>query len=196
MAREYDKLHLVPFGEFSPFPFLEKIVQGIGAFRPGEERVLFDLADAGSSDDRLGVLICYEVIFPAEAREAVRSGATLLANITNDAWFGRLGAPVQHLEMSQVRAIESRVPLVRAANTGISAIVDPWGRVRSRTGLFEEGLLVATVRPGPRPGSLYLRVGDVFASACALAVAGAILAARAGRASREPRPLAADRDPE
>ncbi|MCA9571502.1 MAG: apolipoprotein N-acyltransferase, partial [Myxococcales bacterium] len=115
VADRYDKLHLVPFGEYSPVPFLSAFVEGVGNFRPGEQRVLFDIPGFG----RIGTLICYEAIFPEEARAAVRGGARLLVNITNDAWFGELGAPVQHLEMAVARAVENRVWVVRAANTGI-----------------------------------------------------------------------------
>ncbi|MFN7951936.1 MAG: apolipoprotein N-acyltransferase [bacterium] len=155
----YDKMHLVPFGEWSPFPFLEKIVAGVGNFHPGREHVTFAIGDR----IRFAVLICYEAIFPMEARHAVAAGARLLVSITNDAWFGRLGAPYQHLEMAQVRAIENRVWLARAANTGVSTFVDPWGRRVSETGLFVDGTLSGAVTLGPVLQSFYLRYGDVFA---------------------------------
>ncbi len=155
----YDKMHLVPFGEWSPFPFLEKIVAGVGNFHPGKEHVTFAVGE----HIRFAVLICYEAIFPMEARHAVAAGARFLVSITNDAWFGRLGAPYQHLEMAQVRAIESRVWLARAANTGVSTFVDPWGRRVSETGLFVDGTLSGTVTLGPVLQSFYLRYGDVFA---------------------------------
>ncbi|MBK7975751.1 MAG: apolipoprotein N-acyltransferase [Deltaproteobacteria bacterium] len=186
----YDKMHLVPFGEWSPFPFLEKIVAGVGNFHPGRVHTNFD---AGSGI-RFAVLICYEAIFPAEARAAVLEGARLLVSITNDAWFGRFGAPWQHLEMAQVRAIESRVWLARAANTGVSTFIDPWGRRVSETGLFAEATLEGEVHMGPVLQSFYLRYGDAFVCAAGLVVV-AVLATRlldrrpwraiAGRAARD-----------
>jgi apolipoprotein N-acyltransferase len=179
----YDKMHLVPFGEWSPFPFLEKVVAGVGNFHPGHSHTTFD---AGHGI-RFAVLICYEAIFPAEARAAVLAGARLLVSITNDAWFGHLGAPWQHLEMAQVRAVESRVWLARAANTGVTTFVDPWGRRLSETGLFEETTLTGEVRLGPVLQSVYLRYGDVFARATGLVVLGVLLVrrfpVRSGRAS-------------
>ena len=97
-------------------------------------------------DIRLGVLICYEGIFPEAARDYKRRNADLLVNITNDAWFGRTSAPYQHLSMTVFRAIENRLYLVRAANTGISAIIDPTGEILSRTGIFERTTLKGEVK--------------------------------------------------
>lgn len=176
----YDKMHLVPFGEWSPFPFLEKIVAGVGNFHPGKVHTRFD-AGAGI---RFAVLICYEAIFPAEARAAVQEGARLLVSITNDAWFGRLGAPWQHLEMAQVRAIESRVWLARAANTGVSGFIDPWGRRVSETALFTEATLEGEVHLGPVLQSFYLRYGDVFVRAAGLVVAAVLVIRLLGTRSR------------
>ena len=167
----YDKMHLVPFGEWSPFPFLEKVVAGVGNFHPGRVHTTFD---AGSGV-RFAVLICYEAIFPAEARAAVLAGARFLVSITNDAWFGRLGAPWQHLEMAQVRAIESRVWLARAANTGVTTFIDPWGRRVSETALFAETTLEGEVRLGPVLQSFYLRYGDVFVRAAGLVVTAVLV---------------------
>ena len=123
---------------------------------------------------RFAALICYEGIFPGLTRRFVAAGARLLVNISNDAWYGRTSAPYQHLAMAAVRAVENRVPLVRATHTGISAVVDPVGRIRSRTPLFEEAVFVDTVHI-KEPGSVYLAVGDVFVYAClagVLALAG------------------------
>ncbi|MBI3025102.1 MAG: apolipoprotein N-acyltransferase, partial [Candidatus Tectomicrobia bacterium] len=122
----YDKMHLVPFGEYVPFArflfFVKKLVPVIGAFAEGEQAVVFD-APGG----RFGVLICFEVIFPHVARRL--RDAQFLVNITNDAWFGRSAASEQHLSMVALRAVELRVPVVRAANTGISALIDARGRI-------------------------------------------------------------------
>jgi apolipoprotein N-acyltransferase len=153
-----DKIHLVPFGEYVPLgsflPFVNKLVTGIGDYSPGEINPL------PIQGHQLGVLICYEVIFPELAREYVRQGSDLLVNITNDAWFGDSSAPWQHLAMARFRAIENRVWLARAANTGISAFISPSGRVVEQTSLFDTGFLVGKVGLGARPG-LYSRMGDL-----------------------------------
>jgi apolipoprotein N-acyltransferase len=165
----YDKLRLVPFGEYVPFQsllfFVDKMVEGVGHFVPGSEATVFQVP-AG----RFGVLICYEGIFPSLSRALVAGGAEFLINITNDAWFGRTSAPHQHLAMVTLRAVENRVPIVRAANTGVSAIVDIDGRIRWRTPLFEEAARIDTVAwPGIQ--TFYTRHGDVFAGGCGLASA-------------------------
>ena len=115
-----------------------------------------------TSIGRVGVLICYEAIFPAEARELFRAGAEVLVTITNDAWFGRSAAPVQHLAMAALRAVEGRAFLLRAANTGISALVAPDGRIVEASGLFTPQVLFGSI--APRSGmSPYTRYGDLFA---------------------------------
>jgi apolipoprotein N-acyltransferase len=154
-----DKIHLVPFGEYVPlkslFPFLDKLVAGIGDFSPGTVNPL------SMNDHQIGVLVCFEGIFPELARNYVRKGSDLLVNITNDAWFGRSSAPDQHLAMTRFRAIENRIWVARAANTGISAFIAPSGRIQGKTAVFEEAVTVA--RAGLGAGdSLYTRFGDVF----------------------------------
>lgn len=170
-----DKLHLVPFGEYVPLgnilTFINKIVVGIGDFAPGEKAVTLD---AGGT--KLGIQVCYEVIFPELAREYVRAGARVLVAITNDAWFGRSSAPYQHLSISIFRAIETRTPLIRAANTGITAIVDKNGHISTMTGLFVEGYRTGEIEPGSGQ-SLYLTIGDVPAGLCLLLTAGVALLA-------------------
>jgi len=158
-----DKIHLVPFGEYVPLasflPFIEKLVVGIGDFSPG---TVSPLPMNGLS---LGTLVCFESIFPELARDYVESGAALLVNITNDAWFGRSSAPWQHLVMSRFRAVENRTWVVRAANTGISAIIDPAGTIRARSPLFEDAAISGAV--GTAPGaSLYRRTGDLLPLTC------------------------------
>jgi len=154
-----DKIHLVPFGEYVPLsgflPFVNKLVVGIGDYSSGTINPL------PIKDHHLGVLVCYEVIFPELAREYVRQGSDLLVNITNDAWFGQSSAPWQHLAMARFRAIENRVWLVRAANTGISALISPAGRIVQQTGLFEAAFTNAEVGLGARP-RLYSRMGDLI----------------------------------
>jgi apolipoprotein N-acyltransferase len=114
---------------------------------------------------RFSVMICYEVIFPGEVREFVRAGAQFLVNITNDAWFGRSGAPSQHLAMAAMRAVENGTYLVRAANTGVTAVIAPTGAILGETGIFTEAALVGTIRlrQGETP---YTRYGDVLAWVC------------------------------
>jgi len=111
------------------------------------------------------VMICYEVIFPGEVREFVDGGAAFLVNITNDAWFGRSGAPYQHLAMAAMRAVENGTYLVRAANTGVTAVIAPSGEILAQTGIFTEASLVGTIRPR-RTETLYTRYGDVLAWTC------------------------------
>ncbi len=168
----YDKLRLVPFGEYVPLQpllfFVDKMVEGVGDFASGREATVFTLHEG-----RFGVLICYEAIFPGLSRELVARGADVLVNITNDAWFGRTSAPHQHLAMVTLRAVENRVPVVRAANTGISAVIDVDGGIRWQTGLFEEAAR-ADVVAWPRIDTVYTRFGDVFAGVCALASAAMI----------------------
>ncbi|MFQ5913729.1 MAG: apolipoprotein N-acyltransferase [Nitrospinota bacterium] len=164
---EYHKMHLVPYGEYIPlkrwFPFIRKMVTGIGDFLPGVQRTVFPHAKAPFS-----VLICYEVIFPDEVRRFVRGGARMLVNVTNDAWFGRSAAPYQHLAMAALRAVENRAPLVRAANTGVTAVVDASGRIRRATDLFVRTGVVTSVLPArPAALSFYTRFGDLFAYLCA-----------------------------
>ncbi len=157
-----DKVHLVPFGEYVPFgrflPFVNKLAVGIGDFSPGTVSPLpMDGANAG-------VLVCYEGIFPELARDYVRRGSDLLVNITNDAWFGRSSAPYQLLAMTRFRAVENRVWVARAANTGVSAFITPAGRILARTPLFEATALTGKVGLGAR-STLYNRIGDVFPAA-------------------------------
>ncbi len=157
-----DKIHLVPFGEYVPLgsflPFVNKLVAGIGDYSPGEINPL------PLKGHQLGVLVCYEVIFPELARESVRQGSDLLINITNDAWFGKSSAPWQHLAMARFRAVENRVWLARAANTGISAFIAPSGRIVEQSQLFEKTFLVGKVGLGARPG-LYSHMGDLIPGA-------------------------------
>ncbi|GLI39714.1 apolipoprotein N-acyltransferase [Geobacter hydrogenophilus] len=170
-----DKIHLVPFGEYVPMakllPFVNKLVAGIGDFSPGAQVAALD-----TGKGRIGILVCFEGIFPELSRAYVRAGSRLLVNITNDAWFGRSSAPYQHLSMTVFRAVENRVPLVRAANTGITSIIDSKGHIRGMTSLFEEAVLNGEVRLGEGE-SFYNRYGDVFAWACV--AGGAIVTALA-----------------
>jgi apolipoprotein N-acyltransferase len=168
----YDKIHLVPFGEYVPLKrllfFVEAIAAEIGDFTPGRQTTVFPLEGAP-----FGTVICYEVIFPDLFRRFVAGGASFMANITNDAWFGDSGGPLQHLAMVPLRAVENRVAVVRAANTGVSALVLPSGEIRSTLPLGARGTLRADVPLG-RGGTFYTRFGDLFAYVC-LALSGAAL---------------------
>lgn len=174
---DYRKMHLVPFGEALPFqgilPALRKVDFGEADFTPGTEKTLFTAGEA-----RFGVAICFEAIFPAMTRDLVRRGAQVIVTITNDAWYGRSSAAWQHARMSLVRSVEDGVHQVRSANTGISFVSDPFGRVLAETGLFVEDLLMVPIEPACVP-TFYLRHGDLSLLAAlavtAVALAGALL---------------------
>ena len=161
----YDKIHLVPFGEYVPLPrllfFVQRLAQGIGDFVPGKTYTLLP-APSGP----VSVAICFEVIFPDLVRRFVREGAHWMATLTNDAWFGRTGAPYQHFSMVVFRSVENRIPFARAANTGISGFIDPWGRILETTPLFETTYRMALLRPRTAR-TLYTRYGDWFVLLCA-----------------------------
>jgi apolipoprotein N-acyltransferase len=141
----YRKVHLVPFGEYVPAKrllfFAAPLVEAVSDFSPGSRVNTLSVGEG-----RLSVAICYEVVYPGLIREGIRNGSALLTTITNDAWFGRSSAPAQHFAMAAMRAIEQGRYLVRAANTGISGVVDPYGRVLLASDLFVEGAWTADVR--------------------------------------------------
>jgi len=169
----YAKQHLVPFGEYVPWPkilfFVHHIAAGSVDFVPGTNPgpLLFE-------GPPLGVLICYEAIFPQISRETVRRGAQVLVNITNDAWYGDTGGPYQHLDISRWRAIEFRVPLVRAANTGISAAFGATGQECGRLALNTQGFLTCSIHPMSYL-SFYAKYGDLFAWLCVFSTLCAII---------------------
>jgi apolipoprotein N-acyltransferase len=158
----YDKVHLVPFGEYVPLgkllTFVNRLVPAAGDFDSGD--VISPLKHGRLS---AGILICFEAIFPELARAHARKGANILVNLTNDAWFGMTSAPYQHLSMTVMRSVENRLPIVRAANTGFSAFITPWGEILAQSDLFTEAALRHPVDIS-RPGlTFYARYGDVFA---------------------------------
>jgi len=160
----YDKVHLVPFGEYVPLKWIlpfKKLTEGVGDFTAGAGPVPIRF-EGGA----IGVLVCFESIFPEIARDEVKNGATVLAVITNDGWFGRSAAPYQHFEMSILRAVENKTFLLRAANTGISALIDPVGRVRKKTKLFEKAVLVDEIGLRRDRTTFYTAYGDLFAYVC------------------------------
>jgi apolipoprotein N-acyltransferase len=174
----YDKIELVPFGEYVPARailgyFVNKIVNGMGDLIPGSEQTLFDFKGA-----KLGILICYESIFPNLTRREVNEGADVLVNITNDAWYGESSAPYQVLAMAALRSVETKVPMVRVANTGFTALIEPSGRITNRTPLFKRGTTIVDVSWRP-VRTLYTIVGDLFAEICfVLTLIGLIVAWR------------------
>ena len=157
-AAVYRKMHLVPFGEYVPFKdllfFVKPLVEAVSDFSPGRQVTMLPVNGHMAS-----TAICYEVTYPSLMREGVRQGSELLTTITNDAWYGESSAPFQHFEMAAMRAIEQGRYLVRAANTGISGIVDPYGRVLARTTLGEATVVVGEAR-FVQARTLYATMGD------------------------------------
>jgi len=153
----YDKIRLVPFGEYVPLsdllPFVDKLVPGEGEFARGKWQSPFNTPVPS------GLLICYEVAFPSLVRREVLDGSRFLINVTNDAWFGRSWGPYQHLSVAAVRAAENGVPLVRAANTGISSVIDRAGRIRESVPLNTRGIIVTEITTGSGM-TPYTRFGD------------------------------------
>ena len=163
----YDKRHLVPFGEYVPLkkylPFINHLVQAAGNFAQGDRQ-----SPLRERDRSMGVLICFEAIFPELARDLSREGANLLVNITNDAWFGTTSAPYQHLSMAVFRSVETGIPMIRAANTGFSAFIGTDGKILSKTHLFVEAVLDQSIPVSPSKPTLYTRSGDLFAGGLVL----------------------------
>jgi apolipoprotein N-acyltransferase len=175
VAAVYRKMHLVPFGEYVPLQrllfFVKPIVEAVSDFVPGTEAVLLPVGD-----HRASTAICYEVIFASLMRQFVVNGSELLTTITNDAWYGTSSAPYQHWEQAAMRAIEGGRYLARAANTGISGFVDPYGRVLQKTTLFTPAMLVADLR-FISERTIYTRIGDLVAWASLAVTLAAFLAA-------------------
>ncbi len=195
-AARYDKRHLVPFGEYVPFrdvfSFVRKLAREAGTFEAGSGVHLLPWGR-----ERLGMSICYEVVFPAEVAELVRGGATILTTITNDAWYGDTAAPWQHLRAARFRAAESRRPMLRAAITGVSALIAPDGSIAADLPLFRQGVIRARVagRTALTPYTRHPALVPALASAVA---AFAIIAAYARRrrpAEDRPARLAAHEPP-
>ena len=170
----YRKMHLVPFGEYVPLKrvlfFVGPIVEAVSDFTPGDVPVLLPVGSNMAS-----TAICYEVIYGSLMRRFVLDGSQLLTTITNDAWYGRSSAAYQHWDQAAMRAIENGRYLARAANTGISGFVDPYGRVLAKSDLFEQALLVEDIR-FIDARTIYSRIGDLVAWLCLALTAAALLA--------------------
>jgi apolipoprotein N-acyltransferase len=169
-------MHLVPFGEYVPLQrllfFVGPIVDAVSNFTPGERPVLLPIGDR-----LVSTAICYEVIYGSLMRRFVRDGSELLTTITNDAWYGRSSAAYQHWDQAAMRAIENGRYLARAANTGVSGFVDPYGRALAKSKLFEQTVLVQDVRL-IRARTFYTRAGDLIAWLSLAFTAAALLAVR------------------
>ncbi|HIB55221.1 MAG TPA: apolipoprotein N-acyltransferase, partial [Nitrospirales bacterium] len=181
----YDKIHLVPFGEYVPqfLAFVNKLAHGIGDYVPGNEHTIMS-----GPHGRFGVAICFEVIYPDLVRQFVKQGAEYMVTITNDAWYDRSSAPYQHFSMVVFRAIENRVPFARAANTGISGFIDADGSIKRTTDLFTQTAIVDTVTVG-LDRTVYTIYGDVFAYTCAGFVLGFIFLTLGLQKRRKGRPM-------
>jgi apolipoprotein N-acyltransferase len=170
----YDKVHLVPFGEYLPFPrvfaFAGGLTKEVGEFQRGASR---SPLDAGGQ--RFGMFICYESIFPDEVRQGPLQGAQVLLNISNDGWYGDSGAWKQHLQQTQMRAIENDRWLLAGTNTGMTASIDPYGRIVAATPRKVRTALAAPYALSSGT-TFYTRHGDWFAYLCAIISAGALLA--------------------
>jgi apolipoprotein N-acyltransferase len=173
LAAKYDKFHLVPFGEYVPLKsvlfFVEKMVQAIGDFTTGTDFTVMAVKTGRSSpvETNISTVICYEIIFPDLVRRFVDRGAGIITTITNDAWFGKTSAPYQHFSMAVFRAVENRVPVARAANTGVSGFVDSRGRIIAASPIFTEAYMTKTLKPGVTK-TFYTCFGDVFSYLCCI----------------------------
>src|SRR5688572_28798979 len=175
----YRKIHLVPFGEFVPmadwltfFPPLVQTLAGFAPFSPGDSVVMLPVGPNNAS-----TAICYEVVYPSLVREAVLGGSELLTTITNDAWYGHSSAPFQHFAMASMRAIEHGRYMARAANTGISGVIDPYGRVIAESAIFEQVGLVQEAR-FLTTRTIYTTIGDLIAYLALALVAASLIATR------------------
>jgi apolipoprotein N-acyltransferase len=184
----YDKIHLVPFGEYLPlasiFSFVQVISKDVGTFAAGTDYRLVNIGGHPAN-----AIICFEAVFPDLVRRFVAEGSQLIINLTNDAWYGDSAAPYQHIAIARLRAVENRRFLLRAANSGISAIIEPSGRFRDATPILREAIceggfdFIAT-------STFYTRYGNAFVFLCAIiSIAAGLIAAL--RKSRLHRRLAA-----
>ena len=192
----YDKMHLVPFGEYVPLAgllfFVNKMAEGIGDFLPGGDYTVMTLPLGDDTKPRpqespppkIATVICFEVIFPDLVRGFVKQGAQLMTTITNDAWFGDSSAPYQHFSMVVFRAVENRVPFARAANTGVSGFIDRTGRIQETSPIFVEAALADALRLRTQT-TFYTRHGDIFAYGCGIMALFMIYTAIRTRPQRE-----------
>ncbi|OGW32913.1 MAG: apolipoprotein N-acyltransferase [Nitrospirae bacterium GWC2_42_7] len=164
IAYTYDKIHMVPFGEYVPLKsilfFIDKLVVGIGDYSPGKQYLTAE-TEFGS----FGTLICYEIIFPGMVRKFYTKGGDFIVTITNDAWFGKTSGPYQHFNMAVFRAIENRKPVMRAANTGVSGFIDSNGKILAQSSLFKQQTLLNKIKTDSTM-TFYTKFGDLFSYLC------------------------------
>ena len=184
IVSQYDKLHLVPFGEYvsSLFSFTRHFID-IGDFSFGKEWTVFTLPALRSSFPAFSVLICFEDVFPYLSRGFVRRGANFLINISNDAWFGNSSAPYQHCQSTVFRAVENRMNIIKCSNTGISCFISPKGKIFGKFSkygrdIFVDGYSTEEILVRERPLTFYTSFGDVFAVLCLLFCAGFVIIER------------------
>ncbi|MGP8084282.1 MAG: apolipoprotein N-acyltransferase [Terracidiphilus sp.] len=173
----YDKIHLVPFGEYIPYKellfFAHKLTGRVSEFTRGTDRKVFILPGPNGERHRYGVFICYEAVFAGEVRHFAQLGAEVLVNISDDGWYGDTSAPWQHLNMARMRAIENRRWLLRDTNNGVTAVIDPYGRVRQSIPRHQVDALPAGF--GFRDDvTFYTAHGDLFAWGCAILALGIV----------------------
>ncbi|HWE86641.1 MAG TPA: apolipoprotein N-acyltransferase [Terracidiphilus sp.] len=183
----YDKIHLVPFGEFVPYEkllfFAKKLTGRVSKFDRGTDRTAFRIVDQNGVVRRYGVFICYEAVFADEIRHFARNGAEVLVNLSDDGWYGDTSAPWQHLNMARMRAIENRRWILRDTNNGVTAAIDPYGRVRQSIPRHQVDALPAQF--GFRDDvTFYTEYGDVFAWVCAVVILSALAWAFSKRRSQ------------
>ncbi|MCS7316527.1 MAG: apolipoprotein N-acyltransferase, partial [Bryobacteraceae bacterium] len=161
-----------------PFTFLNKITSEAGDFVPGNQLVVLP-----AGERKIGAFVCYEAVFPELVRRFAAAGAELLVNISNDGWYGRTAARLQHLKIARMRAVENRRWLLRATNDGLTVVVDPAGRLRRQLPAFTQAAMgVRFAFAGDR--TLYMRYGDWFVALCALGSLAALLATQIPRYRR------------
>jgi apolipoprotein N-acyltransferase len=169
----YDKMHLVPFGEYIPmkeiFSFIQTISKDVSAFSPGSNYRIVKIGDHPAN-----AVLCFEIIFPDLVRRFVKKGSQLILNLTNDGWYGDSSAPFQHLSIARWRAIENRRYLLRAANSGISAFIEPTGRIQTSTGILRQAVCEGRFAFVPHQ-TFYTRYGDVFVFLCVIIALGFVI---------------------
>jgi apolipoprotein N-acyltransferase len=173
LADVYDKMHLVPFGEYIPmknvFSFFRIISKDVSVFSPGNNYRIVKIGDRSAN-----AVICFEIIFPDLVRRFVKKGSQLILNLTNDGWYGDSSAPFQHLSIARWRAIENRRYLLRAANSGISAFIEPTGRIQTSTGILRQAVCEGRFAFVPQQ-TFYTRYGDVFVFLCVIIAFGFVI---------------------
>ena len=184
IAGRYDKRHLVPFGEYVPLKssllfFLDKLVVGIGDFKPGQGPMTLPLPDLPETiQPSFAVPICFEIIFPDLVRRMANEGANFLVTLTNDAWFGDSPAPYQHFSMGVFRAVENHLAVARVANTGISGFIGPDGRILSETPIFTQQAVTGSVPLRTSTPTFYTQFGDAFSWGCVILTGFFLIACR------------------